>query len=292
MKVGEKVSGKTYVGKEWNNNIKVEVKKKKKLWKKYLNNKSTCQYSEYKNQRKVVKDMVKYRTRKKYPNLQQLKDFDDDQEMVIFSAINSPAEENVIPINRSKNFPPLPKGCWFKPCFYQDIEVEIPVELHDITRNLFGFWIYHIVINLLNVCGGIFMLNLMIIALGMLYVFLFTIVSYMCWFRPAYNAFSAKNSSMNLVTFLVVSLLQLLIEVVQTIGPDNFGTVGILTVIDKWEETIPILSMFNMIISFAFGCCVIGNIYFIIQVYLIYRASPTSLNQAQNELKAIFFIHK
>lgn len=64
IKVGEEICGKTHARKYkhtawWNNNIKIEVKKKKKLWKEYPNNKSACKFSKYKNQRKIVKDLVK-----------------------------------------------------------------------------------------------------------------------------------------------------------------------------------------------------------------------------------------
>lgn len=44
---------------------------------------------------------------------------------------------------------------------------------------------------------------------------------------------------------------------------------GILTAINKWEENIIILNIFNMFITFAFGIGVIGDICFIIQVIRI-----------------------
>ena len=44
---------------------------------------------------------------------------------------------------RQNNWPPLPTWCpWgLKPCFYQDISVDIPVEFQKIVRNLYYLWV-------------------------------------------------------------------------------------------------------------------------------------------------------
>ena len=41
---------------------------------------------------------------------------------------------------RRNNFPPLPGWFPFKPCFYQDFDVEIPVEFQHLVRNVYRLW--------------------------------------------------------------------------------------------------------------------------------------------------------
>ncbi|XP_039300088.1 LOW QUALITY PROTEIN: secretory carrier-associated membrane protein 1-like [Nilaparvata lugens] len=53
------------------------------------------------------------------------------------------AELRNAPYNvRRNNWPPLPENCCgFQPCFYQDINVEIPTEFQTIVRHLYYLWL-------------------------------------------------------------------------------------------------------------------------------------------------------
>lgn len=124
---------------------------------------------------------------------------------------------------RRNNWPPLPEQCCFQPCFYQDIQVDIPLEFQKIVKNLYYLWIYHGIMMLANVLGGIVMGDFKIIGLGVLYTLLFTPFSYLCWFRPAYKAFRS-DSSFNFMVFFFVFFFQFVIAVMQTIGVPGSGT--------------------------------------------------------------------
>lgn len=76
---------------------------------------------------------------------------------------------------------------------------------------------------LLNVLGGVIMLDFTIIGLGVLYTILFTPFSYICWFRPAYKAFNS-DSSFNFMVFFFVFFAQFTVTVIQTIGIPGSGT--------------------------------------------------------------------
>ena len=42
---------------------------------------------------------------------------------------------------RRNNFPPLASGCPVQPCFYQDISVDIPLELQKVVRTIYYLWL-------------------------------------------------------------------------------------------------------------------------------------------------------
>merc|ERR1719262_312828 len=51
------------------------------------------------------------------------------------------------PLNvRQNNWPPLPNFCPIQPCFYQDINVDIPVEFQKIVKYLYYLWIGHVLL--------------------------------------------------------------------------------------------------------------------------------------------------
>ena len=41
---------------------------------------------------------------------------------------------------RRNNFPPLPGWFPVKPCFYQDFDLEIPVEFQHLVRTMYRLW--------------------------------------------------------------------------------------------------------------------------------------------------------
>lgn len=53
---------------------------------------------------------------------------------------------------RRNNWPPLPEQCCFQPCFYQDIQLDIPLEFQKIVRNLYYLWICEF-LNFLGWCN-------------------------------------------------------------------------------------------------------------------------------------------
>ncbi|CAF0932264.1 unnamed protein product [Didymodactylos carnosus] len=80
---------------------------------------------------------------------------------------------------RDNNFPPIPKICPFRPCFYQDINVEIPNEFQTWVRYLFYLWIIYSATLGLNIIGALAYLivdkgGAVTFGLSILYFVLFT----------------------------------------------------------------------------------------------------------------------
>ncbi|TSK53655.1 Secretory carrier-associated membrane protein 4 [Bagarius yarrelli] len=85
---------------------------------------------------------------------------------------------------RVNNFPPLPKLLRIKPCFYQDIDEEIPQPYCQIVRRVYKLWILYSItlcVNLVSciawTAGGGSAVN---IGLGLLWLILFSPCSYTC----------------------------------------------------------------------------------------------------------------
>lgn len=89
---------------------------------------------------------------------------------------------------RRNNWPPLPEQCCFQPCFYQDINVEIPPEFQRVVRHLYYLWGFYALVLCVNVLVAMFLMlfrggpnSFAHFALGLIYGALFTPASFMCW---------------------------------------------------------------------------------------------------------------
>ncbi|KAJ9596724.1 hypothetical protein L9F63_012247, partial [Diploptera punctata] len=141
---------------------------------------------------------------------------------------------------RRNNWPPLPEKCCFQPCFYQDINVDIPLEFQKVVRMLYYLWMFHACVMVLNVVGGLaLMINnsqFTMFGLAILYLILFTPFSFLCWYRPAYKAFRS-DSSFNFMVFFFVFFFQFMVTVIQSIGIPGSGTCGMLIAFQTFDST-------------------------------------------------------
>uniref|UniRef100_A0A8D2LCG4 Secretory carrier-associated membrane protein n=1 Tax=Varanus komodoensis TaxID=61221 RepID=A0A8D2LCG4_VARKO len=115
------------------------------------------------------------------------------------------------------------------PCFYQNLNDEIPIDYQLIVRRIYQLWIFYsitLVVNLVACLawwiGGGYGINF---GLAMLWLALFSPCSYVCWFRPVYKAFRS-DSSFNFMLFFFLMGMQLLLSILQTIGFSGWGACG------------------------------------------------------------------
>ncbi|CAI5639926.1 unnamed protein product [Oreochromis niloticus] len=128
---------------------------------------------------------------------------------------------------RANNFPPLPKFVKIKPCFYQNIEEEIPGPHQLLVHRVYILWMMYsgtLSVNLIGCiawwAGGGGATNF---GFALLWLILFCPCSYTCWFRPLYKAFRA-DSSFNFMAFFFVFFLQCVLALIQAIGIPGWGT--------------------------------------------------------------------
>lgn len=175
---------------------------------------------------------------------------------------------------RRNNWPPLPDKCCVQPCFYHDINIDIPSEFQKIVQNLYYLWIFYAGVMCINVIGGMLLMfhqgNLTTFFLGLFYAVLFTPVSFLCWYRPAYKAFQ-NDSSANFMLFFFVFFFQFIIMVVQTIGLTNGGTIGIIMAIEVFDGSVigTLLGIFCLSIAICYGIAAAGTLLLLTKVSFI-----------------------
>lgn len=126
--------------------------------------------------------------------------------------------------DRVNNFPPLPKILRIKPCFYQNIDDEIPAPHQQLVRRVYTLWMCesfiaysfifprrpplkrdgsrYLLSSLSAVYSGTLCMNVISciawwagggsatnFGFSLLWLLLFSPCSYTCWFRPLYKAF-------------------------------------------------------------------------------------------------------
>ncbi|XP_047532274.1 secretory carrier-associated membrane protein 1 isoform X1 [Vanessa tameamea] len=186
---------------------------------------------------------------------------------------------------RRNNWPPLPAFCPIQPCFYQDINVDIPLEFQRIVRHLYHLWMFHALVLALNIIGGLSLLfagqGFTVFGLSILYFVLLTPFSFICWYRPIYKAFRS-DSSFNFMVFFFIFLFQIIITLVQSIGFSGGGSCGLITSIAVFRENIGV-GIVTLIVTIGFITAVVADVMLITKVHRIYRSTGASLAKAQAE---------
>ncbi|XP_021708067.1 secretory carrier-associated membrane protein 2 isoform X2 [Aedes aegypti] len=200
--------------------------------------------------------------------------------------------------SRPNNWPPLPSFCPVQPCFYHDINIDIPTEFQKIVQNLYYLWMFYALVMVVNILGGLVLLihdgEFRTFGLGIFYAVLFTPASFLCWYRPAYKAFK-NDSSFNFMMFFFIFFFQTLVTIIQTIGFPGSGTCGVITAISQFSAGgIGILvGIFILAIAFGYGSCAAGNVFMLSKIHAIYRSGSETnritMDKARQEFQSGFF---
>ncbi|XP_019544928.1 secretory carrier-associated membrane protein 2 [Aedes albopictus] len=200
--------------------------------------------------------------------------------------------------SRPNNWPPLPSFCPVQPCFYHDINIDIPTEFQKIVQNLYYLWMFYALVMAVNILGGLVLLihdgEFRTFGLGIFYAVLFTPASFLCWYRPAYKAFK-NDSSFNFMMFFFIFFFQTLVTIIQTIGFPGSGTCGVITAISQFSAGgIGILvGIFILAIAFGYGSCAAGNVFMLSKIHAIYRSGSETnritMDKARQEFQSGFF---
>lgn len=187
--------------------------------------------------------------------------------------------------SRENNWPPFPQFCPVGPCFFQDFNVDIPLEFQRIVKIAYYLWGFHVIVLILNVLGSLayFIVDSSggaTFGLSILWLLVFTPCSFICWYRPLYKAFRS-DSSFNFFVFFFIFFFQFCVYVVQCLGITDFtvGWInGLKTVGDEGGA-----GGFMLVIAFFFTLEAVFSMMLLVKVHRIYRSTGASFQKAQAE---------
>lgn len=195
---------------------------------------------------------------------------------------------------RPNNWPPLPSFCPMKPCFYQDITVDIPMESQKTVNIMYYLWMASTVSLLFNFLAS---LTWFCVApngsggsgfgLSILWAIFFTPCSFICWYRPMYKAFRS-DSSFNFFLFFFIFFAQDVVYVLQAIGIPGWGFSGWILSLTALKANTGV-AIFMMLVAIQFTAIAALGIVMLKRIHSLYRRTGASFQKAQEEFAAGVF---
>jgi hypothetical protein len=184
------------------------------------------------------------------------------------------------------NFPPIPAIIPIEPCFYQDIDVEIPVQFQETVRLVYYVYLIYVVALLTNVFASLFYFifttngSIGVFFLSIIETVLFTPCSFLFWFRPLYKAFR-DDSSFNFMVFFFVLFFHSIFCLIQALGFSSYAC-GWLTLFPVFKESI-FVALIMLISATMFSLAFAGMVFSLLKVHRFYRGAGFSVDKARKE---------
>ncbi|NWJ11578.1 SCAM2 protein, partial [Crypturellus undulatus] len=205
---------------------------------------------------------------------------------------------------RQNNWPPLPKKCPIKPCFYQDFSADIPADYQRVCKMLYYLWMLHSVTLILNLLACLAWFTVqpdrgVDFGLSILWFILFTPCAFLCWYRPIYKAFRQvpffflwlnsccllscrSDSSFSFFVFFFIFFCQIAIYVIQAVGIPGWGDSGWIAALSELHSNLAV-AVIMMVVAGFFTLCAVLSLFLLKQVHSLYRRTGASFQRAQEE---------
>ncbi|KJH52935.1 SCAMP family protein [Dictyocaulus viviparus] len=190
---------------------------------------------------------------------------------------------------RPHNWPPLPSFIPIEPCFYQDIEVEIPVQFQKTVTVVYYVFLMYVLALSVNVVASLFYMlfaggPIGQLLLAVIQLCLFSPCSFLFWFRPVYKAFR-NDSSFNFMVFFFVLFFHSLFTLVQTLGVSSYAC-GWINTIETFSGHFSIPVALVMLLSASsFTAALCGMVYALLRVHKLYRLIFTNFYLGEDDIK-------
>ncbi|CAB3407949.1 unnamed protein product [Caenorhabditis bovis] len=186
---------------------------------------------------------------------------------------------------RPHNWPPIPAFIPAEPCFYQDIEVEIPVQFQKTVTFVYYVFLLYVLALVVNLFASImFMIfakgSVGQVFLAIIELILFSPCSFLFWFRPVYKAFR-NDSSFNFMVFFFVLFFHCIFTGIQTLGLSSYAC-GWVSALDTYSVSVPI-ALIMTASAIVFTAAFAGMVTALIKVHRLYRGAGFSIDKARQE---------
>ncbi|VDK17269.1 unnamed protein product [Anisakis simplex] len=187
--------------------------------------------------------------------------------------------------NRPHNWPPIPSFLPIQPCFYQDIEVEIPVQFQRTVTLVYYVFLTYVLALTVNVIASLFFMlfgqgGVAIFLLAIIQLLLFSPCSFLFWFRPVYKAFR-NDSSFNFMVFFFVLFFHSIFTLIQALGLSQYAC-GWANSIETFHVSV-IVALLMLLSALAFTAAFGGMVFALIKVHRLYRGAGFSIDKARKE---------
>jgi hypothetical protein len=183
------------------------------------------------------------------------------------------------------NWPPIPAYLPVEPCFYQDIDVEIPVQFQETVRLVYYVYLVYVMALLSNVIASLFYFifgdgSIGIFFLAIIQTILFTPCSFLFWYRPLYKAFR-DDSSFNFMIFFFVMFFHSIFCLIQALGFSTYAC-GWTNAIPTFKKSIP-AALIMLISAVSFTIAFAGMVFSLLKVHRFYRGAGFTVDKARKE---------
>lgn len=190
------------------------------------------------------------------------------------------------------NWPP------FYPVFFHDIDVEVPAELRPDVRTIYRGWLLLVLVLAWNMITSIFLLTSGASAggadlgSGIFYLPVITVLSFLLWYRPVYNAY-AKEHSLFYLLYFVFGGFHVAFCFYMLIGIPGTGSAGLINMIAAFGRGSILTGVFAVIATVGWAILSLGNAWMWRAVWKHWHDKGHTFSKAKEEvatsgLKAYF----
>ncbi len=185
--------------------------------------------------------------------------------------------------------PLFPHACQVYPLIYHDIEAEIPPESRQVVQHLYLLWLLWSGSLVLNMVACILLFvssspdGTKDMISSIIYLPILTALSFLLWYRPAYNGFMKEHSIFYYVYFVFMGF-HLAYSLYAFVGIPSTGCAGLISTIQSFSGGRIVAAVLSLLTTIAVAAQGLANLYYYREIYKHNHQQGHTFAQAKAEL--------